>query len=66
MRKIRLEVESLSVESFVAADAPRSPAGTVNGNMATKNCPSATAMTFCQTNCDCTLGCPTLIAICTA
>lgn len=64
MRKIRLDAETLTVDSFVAADAPTSARGTVDAHaLATRNCP-ATGMTFCETNCDCTLGCPS-IAPCT-
>ncbi|HET7230248.1 MAG TPA: hypothetical protein VFJ16_09610 [Longimicrobium sp.] len=66
MRKIRLELETLSVESFIPAEAPADARGTVNAHaLATRNCPPATGMTFCETNCDCTLGCPTVIALCT-
>jgi hypothetical protein len=66
MHKIRLELETLAVESFTASEEPEMVRGTVNANdAATRNCPPATGMTFCETNCDCTLGCPTVIALCT-
>ena len=65
MRKIRLEIETLNVESFAPVDEATPGRGTVNGNaLAPRNCPPATGMTFCETNCDCTLGCPS-IAPCT-
>ena len=65
MRKIRLELGTLSVESFVPGNEPHGARGTVNAHGPTNNrtCP-ATGMTFCETNCDCTLGCPS-IAPCT-
>jgi hypothetical protein len=64
MHKIRLELETLAVESFTVNEDPRTIRGTVNGNDGSRNCPPATGMTFCETNCDCTLGCPS-IAPCT-
>jgi len=65
MRKIRLEVETLNVESFAPSDEASGLRGTVNAQgLGTRNCPPATGMTFCETNCDCTLGCPS-IAPCT-
>lgn len=65
MQKIRLDAETLNVESFAANDAAPAPLGTVHAHaVGTHNCPPATAMTFCETNCDCTLGCPS-IAPCT-
>lgn len=64
MRKIRLDAETLNVESFAACDAAPASCGTVDAHALTpRNCP-ATGMTFCETNCDCTLGCPS-IAPCT-
>jgi hypothetical protein len=64
MRKIRLDAETLDVESFAASDEAPGLRGTVDAHaLATRNCP-ATGMTFCETNCDCTLGCPS-IAPCT-
>lgn len=60
MRKIRLEPDTLTVDSFVLADAQPTERGTVHANgFASRNCP-ATGMTFCETNCDCTLGCPSV------
>ena len=54
MRKIRLEADTLRVESFAAGDAA-DVHGTVNAYaLATRNCP-ATGDT-----CDCTLGCNTV------
>ena len=64
MRKIHLNPETLSVESFTANVETGMARGTVNANDATRNCP-ATGMTFCETNCDCTLGCPTVVSLCT-
>jgi hypothetical protein len=61
MRKIRLQIETLDVESFAASDEASGLRGTVNAHgPATRNCPPATGMTFCETNCDCTLGCPSI------
>lgn len=61
MRKIRLDLDTLRVDSFVASGGERDARGTVNAHDApTRNqtCP-ATGMTFCETNCECTFGCPT-------
>lgn len=65
MRKFRLELDTLTVESFLPSEPSRDARGTVNAHDATRSptCP-ATGMTFCETNCDCTLGCPS-IAPCT-
>jgi len=63
MKKIRLDAETLAVESFAACDEPRTLRGTVNANGPRTNVCN-TAFTFCETNCDCTLGCPS-IAPCT-
>ena len=65
MRKVQLDIGKLRVESFATAGAASGTVrGTVNAHgLATRNCP-ATGMTFCETNCDCTLGCPS-IAPCT-
>jgi hypothetical protein len=65
MRKLHLDPEALSVESFAASDEAAGGRGTVNahGPNTVRNCPN-TAWTFCVTNCDCTLGCPS-IAPCT-
>ena len=59
MRKIRLEIETLSVESFIpAADSPAAR-GTVDAHaVGTRNC--TTAMTLCETNCDCSFNCPSV------
>jgi hypothetical protein len=64
MRKIRLDLDTLAVESFTTAAAELASRGTINANAGSRNCPPQTAMTFCETNCDCTLGCPS-IAPCT-
>lgn len=65
MRKIHLDPETLHVESFAATGEGSDVRGTVNahGPNTIRNCP-ATGWTFCETNCDCTLGCPS-IAPCT-
>ncbi|HET7230247.1 MAG TPA: hypothetical protein VFJ16_09605 [Longimicrobium sp.] len=58
MRKIRLELETLSVESFVPADAAADARGTVNAHaLGTRGC---TGMTLCETNCDCSFNCPSV------
>ncbi|HYH83007.1 MAG TPA: hypothetical protein VEX86_24645 [Longimicrobium sp.] len=59
MRKIRLELDTLRVESFTASDEASAVRGTVDAHAPTRNCPPATGMTFCETNCECTFGCPT-------
>ena len=64
MRKIHLDPETLNVESFAATDEVPDVRGTVNAHAPTRNCPPATGMTFCETNCDCTFGCPTMV-LCT-
>ncbi|HET7230246.1 MAG TPA: hypothetical protein VFJ16_09600 [Longimicrobium sp.] len=65
MKKLTLNPDALAVESFAPADAPAGARGTVNAHgFGSRNCPPATGMTFCETNCDCTLGCPS-IAPCT-
>ncbi|HEU4560450.1 MAG TPA: hypothetical protein VFS20_21550 [Longimicrobium sp.] len=60
MRKIRLELDTLSVESFIPSNESPDTRGTVNAHGPTNNrtCP-ATGMTFCETNCECTFSCPT-------
>lgn len=63
MRKLKLDPDTLRVESFASGEAP-DERGTVAAHaLATRNCP-ATGMTFCETNCDCTYGCPTMV-LCT-
>ncbi|HEX6746006.1 MAG TPA: hypothetical protein VF092_01740 [Longimicrobium sp.] len=62
MRKLKLNPDILRVESFAASDDAADARGTVAAHaLATRNptCP-ATGMTFCETNCDCTLGCNTV------
>ncbi|HEX6746005.1 MAG TPA: hypothetical protein VF092_01735 [Longimicrobium sp.] len=59
MRKLKLDADTLRVDSFVSDEAPDAR-GTVAAHAPTRNCPPATAMTFCETNCDCTLGCPSI------
>jgi hypothetical protein len=64
VRKLKLQLDTLYVESFAASGNAAAVRGTVNAHgLATRACP-ATGMTFCETNCDCTLGCPS-IAPCT-
>lgn len=61
MRKLKLNPEALRVESFAPDDRAPGARGTVNAHApATRNCPPDTGMTFCETNCDCTLGCPSI------
>lgn len=66
MRKFRLELDTLSVESFNPVNESRDARGTVDAHGITggPRCIPPTGMTFCETNCDCTLGCPS-IAPCT-
>jgi len=59
MHKIRLEIETLNVESFAPGGAASSARGTVDAHAPTRTCPPATGMTLCVTNCECTFGCPT-------
>lgn len=59
MRKIRLELDTLSVESFIPGERSRDVRGTVNAHFATRNCPPTTPQiceyTFsCPTGCVCT------------
>lgn len=55
MRKIRLDADTLRVDSFAASDDAADARGTVAAHgLATRNCP-ATGNT-----CDCTLGCNTV------
>jgi hypothetical protein len=67
MMKMKLDAANLRVESFVADDRRLDANGTVHANEAPpltfRNCPATSGPT-CQTNCDCTLGCPS-IAPCT-
>jgi hypothetical protein len=67
MRKIHLHPESLVVDSFVASGTEAGAHGTVLAHdappLTQRNCPITSGPT-CQTNCDCTLGCPS-IAPCT-
>lgn len=64
MRKLKLQPDALHVESFAPGDAASAMRGTVNAHgPLTRTCPP-TGFTFCVTNCDCTLGCPS-IAPCT-
>jgi len=57
MRKIRLDAETLSVESFTANDDAFAPKGTVHGNATPPTFCGATCSPTCRTNCDCTYGC---------
>ena len=51
MKKLLLDVETLSVDSFSTQEAEREPAGTVHGAMATlRGCNSGTAAS-CFTPC---------------
>jgi hypothetical protein len=46
MRKLKLQIDNLAVESFPTAAAAREEAGTVHGAAGTRNCPSA--VTSCR------------------
>jgi hypothetical protein len=63
MRKIRLDPEALRVDSF-ATGAPRADAGTVHAHASKPGTCAVSCFGTCATNCDCTLGCPS-IAPCT-
>ena len=59
MRKIRLEPDTLGVESFIPSEPSRDGRGTVDAHdLSGRNCP-ATVVTRCVTNCECTFSCPT-------
>jgi hypothetical protein len=62
MRKIRLNFDALCVDSFTTG-ALTADAGTVHAH-ATQPRTCGSCLGTCQTNCDCTLGCPS-IAPCT-
>ncbi|HSU14941.1 hypothetical protein [Longimicrobium sp.] len=63
MRKIRLDPEALRVDSF-ATGAARADLGTVYGYASKPGTCAASCFGTCVTNCDCSLGCPS-IAPCT-
>ena len=59
MRKFRLEIENLDVESFNPGNESSEIRGTVNGHvLATRNCPASAAVCeytwSCPTGCACT------------
>lgn len=59
MRKFRLEIETLAIESFTPGNEPAEIRGTVNAHvLATRTCPPSAAAceyTFsCPTGCTCT------------
>ena len=64
MKKIRLDVDALRVTSFEAGARP-AETGTVHGHATKPATCGISCLGTCATNCDCTLGCPTLIAPCT-
>lgn len=64
MRKIHLNPDALRVDSFPTGAAPMEP-GTVYGHATKPATCGVSCIGTCATNCDCTLGCPSLIAPCT-
>ncbi|HSU14940.1 hypothetical protein [Longimicrobium sp.] len=64
MKKIRLNPEALRVDSFPTG-TPRDEMGTVHGHATKPATCGVSCFGTCATNCDCTLGCPTLVFPCT-
>jgi hypothetical protein len=62
--KIELDPRTLRVDSFLVPGM-RAEGGTVHAYATKPATCGVSCLGTCQTNCDCTLGCPTLVAPCT-
>ena len=63
MRKLKLDTDTLRVESFVAQAAPAGE-GTVHAHATPYTYCGNTCAATCATHCDCTFGCTIVVGIC--